>query len=61
MERDKGTPQLRVSDQLNVILIQIYPHSVASNDVTRLEMLWEVPVIDVTSCVAEITVIILYR
>ena len=61
MERDKGTPQLRVSDQLNVILIQIYPHSVVSNDVTRLEMLREVPVIDVTSSVAEITVIILYR
>ena len=60
MERDKGTPQLRVSDQLNVILIQIYPHSVASNDVTRLEMLREVPVIDVTCSVAEIT-IILYR
>jgi hypothetical protein len=44
MKRDKGTPQLGTADQLNVLLIQIYPHSVASDDITRLEMPREVPV-----------------
>lgn len=50
MKRDKGTPQLRISDQLDVFLIQIYPHSVASDDVTSLEIQREVPATDKSSC-----------
>jgi hypothetical protein len=58
MKRDKGTPQLGTADQLNVLLIQIYPHSVTSDDITRLEMPREVPVTDIKSLVIEVLVLI---
>jgi hypothetical protein len=58
MKRDKGTPQLRAADQLNVLLIQIYPHSVASDDITSLEMPREIPMTDIKSSVTEVLVLI---